>query len=153
MSATEIGILTSISSATTFLMQVAAGPFLDNVSRKVAFLSGFGSKTIFTYLFVYANNILGFSALRIAYGIPTAILSPLQAAFAMDISDPKYRGSFTAVNRLFNDVGYVTGPLLVGVIFDEIGLNAVYILMALICAITVIMSLFIPKRNAPEKNN
>src|SRR5207302_8017022 len=73
---------------------------------------------------VAANGYLGWITAALAMGIGTALVYPTLIAAIGDRAHPAWRASAVGVYRLWRDLGYAAGGLLVGITADAIDESA-----------------------------
>jgi len=118
LSVGRIGVVAAAYPASWGMAQLATGAWSDRVGRKPLIVSG---------LWLQALGIVGLAALdgygawilcALAMGLGTALVYPTLIAAIGDRAHPTWRASAVGVYRLWRDLGYAVGGLLVGVVAD-----------------------------------
>ncbi|THE64682.1 MFS transporter [Salinadaptatus halalkaliphilus] len=121
----QVGVVVGVHSAAYFL-QVYTGKLGDRVGRKPPIVAGF---------FLAGAGILGmvlvegyylwilFSALS---GVGMALHYPNLIAVASDAAHPLWRSTGLGVYRLWRDLGYAVGAVLIGLSVDLLSLEAAF---------------------------
>ena len=118
LSVGRIGVVAAAYPASWGIAQLGTGAWSDRVGRKPLIVSG---------LWLQAFGIAGVAALdgygawilcALAMGLGTALVYPTLMAAIGDRAHPTWRASAVGVYRLWRDLGYAVGGLLVGVVAD-----------------------------------
>jgi MFS family permease len=134
LSIVEVGVLTAAYPAVWAILQVATGAWSDRVGRKrlivagmllqAAAIAGIATGSTFTVWLVAA----------IVLGVGTALVYPTLLAVVADVAAPSWRGSAVGVYRLWRDLGFAVGAIVVGVIADAAGMIPAIWIVALVTA-------------------
>ena len=121
----QVGVVVGVHSAAYFL-QVYTGRLGDQVGRKPPIVAGFflaGAGVLGMVLVEgYALWIL-FSALS---GVGMALHYPNLIAVASDAAHPLWRSTGLGVYRLWRDLGYAVGAVLIGLSVDLLSIDAAF---------------------------
>jgi MFS family permease len=104
------------------LGQLATGPLSDRWGRKRPIVAGMmlqGAALVGLTLF---RGFTAWLSALVMLGIGTALVYPTLLAAIGDIAHPASRAATVGVYRLWRDLGYVAGALLVGVLVDALGM-------------------------------
>ena len=116
------------------LAQLGTGAWSDYVGRKPLIVAG---------LWLQALGIAGLALLdgygawigaALAMGVGTAFVYPTLIAAIGDRAHPAWRASAVGVYRLWRDLGYAVGGLLVGFTADALGARSAILVVAAITA-------------------
>ena len=118
MNLTQIGVLTAIYPATWSVLQLATGALSDRIGRKHLIVGGMWVQAAGIGLTARAGRFGEFVAGAVLLGIGTAMVYPTLLAAIGDIAAPSWRASAVGVYRLWRDLGYAIGALLVGITAD-----------------------------------
>jgi MFS family permease len=130
----HIGIITAIYPASWGLGQLATGAWSDRTGRKPLIVAGMWVQAAGIIGFVTANGYLGWITAALAMGIGTALVYPTLIAAIGDRAHPAWRASAVGVYRLWRDLGYAAGGLLVGITADAINESAAIIVVGILTA-------------------
>ena len=75
----------------------------------------------------------------IALGVGTAMVYPTLLAAVADVAEPSWRGSALGVYRMWRDLGFAVGAILVGVVADRAGMGAAIVGVGAITAVSGIV--------------
>ena len=79
----------------------------------------------------------------VASGLSTALFFPAMSAFVAGAAAPDARGSAFGWVTLFTHTGTASGPLIAGVVWDELGVVPAYVVAAAIAALALLGPLFV----------
>jgi MFS family permease len=120
----KIGILAAVCPATWGIAQLGTGLLSDRVGRKRLIVAGMWIQACGIGWVAVSSEFIGFFFGTALLGLGTAMVYPTLLAAVGDIVHPSWRASSVGVYRLWRDLGYVAGALLVGVIADGVGVIA-----------------------------
>jgi MFS transporter, DHA1 family, multidrug resistance protein len=138
-----IGFITTISTIPNLLSVIWSASALDRFGRKPSLLIGFslmaisGLGMIFTLQYWYVTMLYGL------YSFGEGVSITAQATLSIDFADPKQRGSYLGVNRMFNDLGGIIGPITAGVLLDLSFPASPFLAISLIAFLFAITSSFL----------
>ncbi len=132
----RIGIITAIYPASWGLAQLATGAWSDRTGRKPLIVAGLWLRAAGIIGLVAANGYLGWITAALAMGIGTALVYPTLIAAIGDRAHPAWRASAVGVYRLWRDLGYAAGGLLVGITADAIDESAAIIVVGILTAVS-----------------
>lgn len=118
MSATQLGLLLATIATVNLLMVMPAGSLADRLGRKAVLLPGALLSLLGLCLFALGSNVWIFYAAGVVLGIGTGFIGPAPAAYAGDLAPPGKTGITMALHRTFGDVGFVVGPVFLGLVAD-----------------------------------
>jgi len=145
LSLAEIGTLAAAYPLTWGITQLATGAWSDRIGRKGLIVAG---------LLVQAAAIAAIAALSgfgpwlvasVALGLGTAMVYPTLLASVADVADPTWRGSALGVYRMWRDLGFAAGAIVVGVGADRLGMRGA---IAVVGAITAGSGIIVAVRMA-----
>jgi MFS family permease len=142
MSIQQIGILAAICPATWGIAQLGTGSLSDKVGRKWLIASGMWVQAAGIVLVTVSSGFMRFGFGAALLGLGTAMVYPTLLATVGDVVHPSSRASSVGVYRLWRDLGYAAGAVLVGQIADRAGLTvAMWIVAALTFAAGTVAAL------------
>jgi MFS family permease len=130
----RIGIVTAIYPASWGLGQLATGAWSDRTGRKPLIVAGLWVQAAGIIGLAAAHGYLGWITAALAMGIGTALVYPTLIAAIGDRAHPAWRASAVGVYRLWRDLGYAAGGLLVGITADAIDERAAIIVVGILTA-------------------
>ncbi len=129
LSVTEIGFALAVGTVVGLAAAYPGGMLVDYFGRKAVIAPATVISGIAMLLFCVAPSYGWFMAASIAWGIAGSIGGAAPSVYAADSAPPGLNATTVSVFRMTGDIGYVAGPLLLGLISDFFGPVA-----ALICA-------------------
>ena len=137
----EVTIGTVISYATimNLIMTIPMGHAIDYFGRKPPMVFTLFITAIAALAFPFTENYLMISLAAVLLGIGTggAGQAPLAMATDATMNDP--RGLSIGLYRLFGDIGFVVGPIILGFIADNHGLRMPFYFMTVLIFISAIL--------------
>jgi MFS family permease len=118
----EIGYVTSISSAVDAAMFIPAGYSLDHWGRKWTGAPSLAILALSLALLPLTENFATLAAVGVLAGIGNGLSSGLVLTMGADIAPKDAAGEFLGVWRLITDSGGAGGPLAVGAIAQALAL-------------------------------
>lgn len=136
MSLRQIGTLAAIYPAVWGIGQLFTGAWSDRVGRKQLIVWGMWIQAGGIAVTAALSSFAGFAAGGVLLGIGTAMVYPTLLAAIGDVAHPSWRASAVGVYRLWRDLGYAVGALLVGITTDLFGLAPALWLVAGLTALS-----------------
>ncbi|WIV66090.1 MFS transporter [Natrialbaceae archaeon AArc-T1-2] len=121
----QVGVVVGVHSAAYFL-QVYTGQLSDRIGRKPPIVAGFflaGAGVLGMVLVEGYYRWILFSALS---GVGMALHYPNLIAVASDAAHPLWRSTGLGVYRLWRDLGYAVGAILIGLTVDLLTIEAAF---------------------------
>ena len=101
-------------------------------------------------LFAFADTFLLFATANALWGIASGIGGSAPAAYAADSAPPGMNASAMSLFRMLGDIGYVVGPILMGIIVDIHGANtALFLATFILFSIGIAFARFAPESYKP----
>jgi DHA1 family multidrug resistance protein-like MFS transporter len=138
LSSGQIGIAMTMISVFNFLILFVCGTLSDRFGRKILITPGVILSAASIAMLSLAGSYWFLILTCIIWGIGTGISGPLPAAYVADVIP---RGSYSygmGLYRAIGDLGFVTGPIILGWIADIKGynfalwFNSLFLLLAII---------------------
>ena len=123
MNIQQIGILAAICPATWGITQLGTGPLSDKVGRKWLIATGMWIQAAGIVVVTVSSAFTRFAFGAALLGVGTAMVYPTLLAAVGDVVHPSWRASAVGVYRLWRDLGYAAGAVLVGLIADQLGIT------------------------------
>ncbi len=136
LSVSQIGVVTAIYPASWGLAQLATGAWSDRVGRKQLIVAGMWLQAVGILGFVAIASYGGWVASALAMGLGTALVYPTLIAAISDRAHPAWRASAVGVYRLWRDLGYAAGGLLVGLVADAVGMSSAIVAVGVLTAVS-----------------
>ncbi|MBC8225025.1 MFS transporter, partial [Candidatus Bathyarchaeota archaeon] len=122
----DIGRVTAVMSAFTLswaLLQPLTGHTSDRLGRKRIIVVGLAGSVISVVSFTLTGDFTILVACSLLLGVEAALFYTPLVAMVSDIAPSELEGTLIGSYRFFRDMGYFVGPLLLGVIADNMGLT------------------------------
>ncbi|MEJ2248336.1 MAG: MFS transporter [Candidatus Lokiarchaeota archaeon] len=117
LSESDIGILLTFSGLATAATMVPIGKISDRIGRKNPLLLSLFFTAPFVIWIPFISKFSTFSIAMLLYGAFTGLSGPM-TAYITDISNSDKIELYMGMYRLIGDIGFVIGPLLLGLIAD-----------------------------------
>lgn len=132
MTLQQIGLLAAIYPAVWGTAQIFTGALSDRIGRKWLIVWGMWVQATGIAVITIKADFVGFGSGAVLLGAGTAMVYPTLLAAIGDVAHPAWRGSAVGVYRLWRDLGYAVGALLVGITADRFGVaSAMWIVAGL----------------------
>ena len=124
------------------------GRLSDKTGRKAFISTGLFLYGLSCLGFIYATDYIVLFSVRILQGFCSAMIVPIAQAYVGEIAPPERVGSYMGQFNVAIFCGMGFGPFIGGCIQDYMGMNADFIVMGLMCAVSfLLVVVFLP----PEK--
>ncbi len=121
------------------------GRLSDKTGRKTFISTGLFLYGLSCLGFIFANDYMTLFCVRILQGFCSAMIVPIAQAYVGEISPPERVGSYMGQFNVAIFCGMGFGPFIGGSINDLFGLDADFILMGLLCAVSfLLVVMFLP---------
>ena len=137
----EIGLLAATYPAVWGLGQLVTGALSDRIGRKGLIVAGMLLQAVALALIAATQGVAPWLFAAILLGAGTAMVYPTLLAVIGDVAHPTWRASAVGVYRLWRDLGFAIGALLVGVTADRFGMPAAISIVAALTAVSGIIVL------------
>lgn len=149
LSATEIGFGLALGSIMGLAATYPAGALVDRYGRKAVIVPATFMTALSFFLFVYAPGYAWFVAASVTWGVASAVGGAAPSAYAADSAPPGMNAAAMSTFRMLGDVGYVIGPIGLGLVVDLFGAQtALVVAAALLVVVGACFGLFAPETHA-----
>ena len=146
LSATQIGASMALGSITGVLATYPAGVFVDRFGRKAVIVPSTIATGLSFLIYAFAPTFAWFMVASATWGVASAAAGAAPTAYAADITVKSHAATAMAAYRTLADVGYVVGPIALGLIADGFGLpSALYLASALLIGVALLFAKFAPE--------
>ena len=142
----RIGFGLALASVVGLALAYPAGVLVDRYGRKIIIVPATVLSGISLLLFLMAPTYAWFLVACAAWSVAMGISGAAPAAYAADTAPAGMNASALGTYRMLSDLGYVVGPIALGLAADLAGANAA--LAATAVVLTAVALLF--ARLAPE---
>jgi len=130
----EIGALAAAYPLTWGVAQLATGALSDRIGRKRLIVGGLLVQAVAIAAIAGTSGFWPWLVAAIALGLGTAMVYPTLLAAVADVAEPAWRGSALGVYRMWRDLGFAAGAILVGILADRAGMSTAIAVVAAITA-------------------
>jgi len=139
----DIGYAISFATFTNLIVTIPFGHAMDRFGRKIVLVPSLALLGITSLVFPYAGSFLQLALACIVLGVGEGGTAQAPLTLASDATMNEPHGVSMAVYRVFGDLGYIVGPIMVGVLSDLFGLSfPFYAVSAIIVVSTVLVQVF-----------
>ena len=124
LSVTEIGFALAVGTVIGLLAAYPGGMLVDHFGRKAVIAPATVISGVSMLLFCVAPSYAWFMAASIVWGVASSIGGAAPSVYAADSAPPGLNATTLSVFRMAGDIGYVAGPLALGLIADLSGPTA-----------------------------
>jgi MFS family permease len=146
LSADRIGFGLALSSLVGLVLAYPAGMLVDRYGRKIVIVPATALAGAAMIVFLLASSYGWFLAACVVWSLAIGISGAAPAAYAADVAPGGMNAAAMSTFRMLADLGYVVGPIALGVVTDVFGADAA--LAATAALLVVVAALF--GRFAPE---
>jgi MFS family permease len=146
LSADRIGFGLALSSLVGLVLAYPAGMLVDRYGRKTVIVPATALAGVSMIVFMVASSYGWFLAACVVWSLAIGISGAAPAAYAADVAPAGMNAAAMSTFRMLADLGYVVGPIALGVVTDVFGADAALAVTAAL--LVVVAALF--GRLAPE---
>jgi MFS family permease len=138
----EIGTLAAAYPLTWGVAQLVTGAWSDRIGRKGLIVAGLFIQAAAIGVIAATSGFWPWLAAAVALGLGTAMVYPTLLAAIADVANPAWRGSALGVYRMWRDLGFAAGAIIVGVVADRAGMStAITVVAAFTAGSAVVVAL------------
>jgi MFS transporter, DHA1 family, multidrug resistance protein len=146
LSPDQIGVGLALASLAGLVVIYPSGMLVDRIGRKAVIVPGTLTAAAAMVIFVLAPSYGWFLAACVVWSLASGVAGVAPAAYAADVAPPGMNAAAMSTYRMPSDVGYVVGPIALGLITDALGADVALATAAvLLAAVAVLFA-----RLAPE---
>jgi MFS family permease len=125
----SIGWISSLASAIDMLLFYPVGLIMDRFGRKFAIVPSFFVQGVGLCLIPLAGGFASLAAVAGLIGFGNGLGSGTMMTLGADLAPASSRGEFLGIWRLIGDLGFMSGPLLAGLVAGALALPAAALVM------------------------
>ncbi len=144
----SIGVIFGAIGFTRFLVKPSSGALGDSVGRKKIVAAGLIFDSVSTTAIAFSTNFLTMMAACVAHAAGLGMTMPSMDAMVTSLTTRENRGKVMGIFSASKDMGLVAGPLLGGITFDTISVQAPFFMCG---AVAFLGALILPMIIEPEK--
>jgi MFS family permease len=130
----RIGVIAALYPASWGVAQLGTGAWSDHAGRKPLIVAGLWLQALAIAGLTVFDSYAGWALCALGMGFGTALVYPTLIAAISDRAHPAWRASAVGVYRLWRDLGYAVGGVIVGVIADAIDEQAAILVVSALTA-------------------
>jgi len=146
LNADRIGLGLALASLVGLVVIYPSGVLVDRYGRKTVIVPATIMAGISLVLFLLASSYAWFLAGCVAWSVASGVGGAAPAAYAADMAPPGMNAAAMSGFRMLADLGYVVGPIALGVAADLAGADATLGATAVLLTVTALLF----ARFAPE---
>jgi DHA1 family multidrug resistance protein-like MFS transporter len=146
LSTDRLGFGLALASLTGLVLTYPAGVLVDRYGRKAVIVPSTVISGIALLMFLRAPSYAWFLAACVVWSMAMGVSGAAPAAYAADVAPPGMNAAAMSTFRMLSDLGYVVGPIVLGLAADTVGANAT--LAATAALLVIVGAVFL--RWAPE---
>src|SRR4029077_16071489 len=120
----RIGFGLALASVVGLALAYPAGVLVDRYGRKIVIVPATIMSGASLLLFLFASTYAWFLAACAAWSVAMGISGAAPAAYAADTAPPGMNAAPVSSYRMLADLGYVVGPIALGLAADLVGVDA-----------------------------
>ena len=149
----QIGSVISYATIINLLLTIPMGHSIDYHGRKPVIVKSLFVTMLSALYLPFTTDYFTLSIAAVILGIGTSGAGQAPLAMATDSTIKEPRGISMGLYRLFGDVGFLVGPIILGLIADNISLTAPFYFTAVMLIIcTVLIQLYAVETYSAKKN-
>lgn len=134
-----IGTIISYATIMNLIMTIPIGYAIDHFGRKPPIISSLLITSISSFIFPHTSDYLQISIASVLLGLGTSGAGQAPLALATDATMHEPHGLSMGLYRLFGDIGFVVGPIILGMIADGYGLRMPFFFMTVLILISLVL--------------
>jgi MFS family permease len=148
LSTDRIGLGLALASLVGLAVVYPSGVLVDRYGRKFVIVPATVVSGVSLLLFLLAPSYAWFLAGCVAWSLAAGVSGAAPAAYAADVAPPGMNAAAMSAFRMLADLGYVVGPIALGLATDLVGADATLGATAVLLAATALLF----ARYAPESH-
>jgi DHA1 family tetracycline resistance protein-like MFS transporter len=146
---TALGFMTMGFAAAQFLLAPFMGSLADRWGRRPLILLSLAGFAVANVLFLLASSTAGLVGVRVFEGAVTAGLLPAAMGVVADTVAEDQRARWTGILMGSYSAGFIFGPALGGVLYDQWGFGAPFIISAALAALGLLFAFLLVPETLP----
>jgi DHA1 family multidrug resistance protein-like MFS transporter len=141
-----LGMIFAGFPASRTLFTPLFGRLSDRRGRKLFICTGLFAYAVISFAFVWAGDVYQLFIIRLVHGVSGAMILPIAQAYVGDISPVGEEGKWMGYANAAFFSGYGFGPLMGGLVTEQLGMNIAFIAMGALNMIAFFIALiFLPE--------
>jgi MFS family permease len=148
----RIGLGLALASLVGLALVYPSGMLVDRFGRKSVIVPATLVSGVSLLLFLLAPSYAWFLAACVAWSVAVGISGAAPAAYAADVAPAGMNAAAMSAYRMLADLGYVVGPIALGLAMDLVGADAALAATAaLLAAVALLFARYAPESHRPGR--
>ena len=150
LNADRIGFGLALASLVGLALTYPSGTLVDRYGRKLVIVPATMMAGLSIVLFPLAPSYGWFLVACVVWSIASGVSGAAPAAYAADVAPPGMNAAAMSMYRMLGDLGYVVGPIVLGLATDTVGPDITLAVTALLLvAAAILFALRAPETHRP----
>jgi len=137
-----IGLIVSGYAISRIIVMPIVGPLSDRRGRRLFLSIGLILATIVSLTYLLAKTPPQLVIIRLLHGIGSGMIMPIAQAYIGDVSPEGEEGKWMGYSNAAFFGGFGFGPLLGGIVTDQLGMNGAFLMMAGLSLLSFLVVIF-----------
>ena len=151
LSPADIGMILSAATIANLFLTIPIGYGIDLLGRKPIVVASLILYGLSMFLFPQVSTFLLLCIVSLIMGIGSSGTQQAPLAMATDATIGEPRGISMGIFRFFGDIGSLIGPLLLGVVADNLGIIIPFYIMGSIMILNSVLIFILGEETLPNK--
>ncbi len=147
----QVGYVLTFTTLSNLIITVPIGYALDKFGRKAVLVPSLALTSITVFAFTITRDFTQLALACVCLGISQGIGGQAPLTMAADSTMDEPHGVSMGLFRVFTDVGFIIGPIIVGAITDFFGMIVAFYVMAAVTFVNMIQVQVFAKETLPSK--
>jgi MFS family permease len=139
LSTDRLGLGLALANIVGLGLAYPSGILVDRLGRKVVIVPATFISGVALVLFLLAPSYPWFLAACVVWSVAVGVSGAAPAAYAADVAPPGMNAAAMSAYRMLSDLGYVVGPVVLGVVTDAFGADTALGATALLLAVAAVL--------------
>lgn len=148
----QIGMVLSFATLFNLVLTIPVGYMIDYHGRKSVILKSLYVTAASAFIFTLTSDFLSMSIAALILGVGTSGSQQASLAMATDLTINEPRGLSIGLYRISTDIGFVSGPIILGFIADNYNLRMPFYFMSILLLVNAILILIYAKETYSLKH-
>lgn len=153
LSNTEVGNALSLATLANLAITIPTGYALDKIGRKSILVASLALTSVVVFLFTLTGDFTQLAITCVLLGVSQGVGGQVPLTMASDSTMNEPHGSSMGLFRVFTDIGFIIGPILVGSLIDTAGMNIAFYSMSAVTLASLIFTLMFAHETLPSKKH
>lgn len=136
LSPERVGAAMALASLVALVLVYPAGTLVDRYGRKLVIVPATLVAALALTLFLLAPSPAWFAAACVVWGLGVGLSAGAPSAYVADVAPPGMNAAAMCAFRMLSDMGYVLGPVVLGLVTDVFSVEAALAVAATLLVLT-----------------